>query len=202
MKRAVIAALCLLVSACGGSDSTVTSPATTTPAPPTTATLTGTVSDSSGPLAAAVVTALDGVNLGRSATTNSVGIYQLPNMTIGNDNFIAHAAGHIDGISGAFVSGAAGLNFTLPVAPLFSASGVGNTVFSMPNYVAKIHIIGTFTGFCCSNFVVNIGGRLVVNDVIGPLETRTVSDGIYQTTGGTVAITISDGVTWSFTEVR
>jgi hypothetical protein len=52
------------------------------------------------------------------------------------------------------------------------------------------------------DFIVMIGGHLVVNDLVGTAWGTTVSDGIYLTTGGVVAITNSSGVSWSFTEVR
>lgn len=94
------------------------------------------------------------------------------------------------------VSGS-GINNT----PLFTQSGVGNNVFNMPTTVTRIHIQGVFTGFT-SNFIVTIGGRLVVNDLVGSAWTPPVSDGVYLTTGGVVAITNSGGVSWTFTEVR
>ena len=53
-----------------------------------------------------------------------------------------------------------------------------------------------------SSFLVTIGGRVVVNDLVGSQWMPPVSDGIYATTGGAVAITNSTGVSWTFTEVR
>jgi hypothetical protein len=74
-------------------------------------------------------------------------------------------------------------------------------VFDMPTTVARVRIVGTYTARG-SNFIVKIGGRLVVNEIIGTAWPSTVSDGIYLTTGGVVEITNSAGVVWAFTEVR
>jgi Bacterial Ig-like domain (group 1) len=90
-----------------------------------------------------------------------------------------------------------------PVPPtLFTKSGTGNDVFDMPTSVARVRITGTFTG-TSSNFIVRIGGDLVVNVIIGTSQgLATMTTGVYLTSGGVVAITNSDGVAWSFTEVR
>jgi len=62
---------------------------------------------------------------------------------------------------------------------MFSKSGVGNNVFDMPSYVARVHITGNYTG-SSSNFIVWVGPqnvacdlginsncRLLVNEIIG-----------------------------------
>ena len=98
---------------------------------------------------------------------------------------------------------------TLPIScggslagtPIYSVSGSGNNVFDIPAYVARIRITGTFTGFS-SNFIVHIGTALVVNDLLGTGFGKSVSDGVYLITPGTVQITNSQGVAWTFTEVR
>jgi hypothetical protein len=85
---------------------------------------------------------------------------------------------------------------------IFRRTGAGDTVFDMPADVARIHIIGTYTGFS-SNFIVKIGGRLIVNELLGTGWSQTRYDGTLLTGGGgTVAITNSSGVSWSFEEVR
>jgi hypothetical protein len=85
---------------------------------------------------------------------------------------------------------------------LFRRSGSGDTVFDMPVDVARIHIVGTYNGFS-SNFIVKIGGRLIVNELLGTGWGQTRYDGTLLTGGGgTVAITNSSGVSWSFEEVR
>jgi hypothetical protein len=85
---------------------------------------------------------------------------------------------------------------------LFRRSGTGDSVFDMPVDVARIHIIGTYTG-SSSNFVVRIGGRLIVNELLGTFWNQTRYDGTLLTGGGgVVSITNSSGVSWSFEEVR
>ena len=85
---------------------------------------------------------------------------------------------------------------------IFRRSGSGDTVFDMPLDVARIHIVGTYTGFS-SNFIVKIGGRLIVNELLGTAWGQTRYDGTLLTGGGgVVSITNSSGVSWSFEEVR
>ncbi len=62
-------------------------------------------------------------------------------------------------------------------------------------------IIGTFTGGG-SNFIVRIGGRLVVNEIIGTRSPSTRHEGTYVTSGGVVEITNSSGVQWEFSQER
>lgn len=94
---------------------------------------------------------------------------------------------------------------TLDGIPIFRQTGSGDHVFETPSYLTRVRIVGTFGGGC-SNFVLRIAGRLLVNEIIG-----TCSIGIgprYEGTlltggsGGTVAITNSSGVAWSLEEVR
>jgi hypothetical protein len=49
---------------------------------------------------------------------------------------------------------------------------------------------------------VRIGGRLVVNELLGRGWPSTHFDGTYVVIGGTTEITNSSGVTWTFIEVR
>jgi hypothetical protein len=77
-------------------------------------------------------------------------------------------------------------------------------VFDMPRDVARVHVVGTYTGFS-SNFVVWIDKprTLLVNELLGTGWTRTTYDGTLLTAGGgVVSIESSSGVIWSFTEVR
>lgn len=90
---------------------------------------------------------------------------------------------------------------TLTGIPLFAMSGTGNTVFTMPTYVRRVRIQGGFGGFS-SNFIIRIGGSLVVNELLGTGWSATTYDGTHLTSGGTVEITNSTGVSWIFTEVR
>jgi hypothetical protein len=85
---------------------------------------------------------------------------------------------------------------------LFRRSGTGDSVFDMPADVARIHIIGSYSG-SSSNFIVRIGGRLIVNELVGTFWGQPRYDGTLLTGGGgVVAITNSSGVNWSFEEVR
>ncbi len=115
-------------------------------------------------------------------------------------------AGNITGkvtVTGGTASGSATTTVivTPVVLPLFTNSGTGNMVFTMPTSVSRIHIVGAYPG-ASSNFVVSIGGQNVINEMIGTSQTPMVSDGVYLTTGGLVQITLSSGVAWTFTEVR
>ncbi len=82
----------------------------------------------------------------------------------------------------------------------WSKSGSGDNVFDMPTYVSRVHVIGTYTGYT-SNFIVWVGTQLLVNELLGTGWGTTKYDGTLLTAGGTVQITNSSGVTWSFTEV-
>jgi hypothetical protein len=87
--------------------------------------------------------------------------------------------------------------------PLFTVAGSGDNVFDMPTTVARVKITGDYGNFV-SNFVVKIGGRLVVNEILGTssIAVGPHFEGIYATTGGVVEITNSSGVSWTFTEIR
>ena len=153
-------------------------------------------------ISGATVSIADGPNAGKSATTSSSGSYSFTGLQSSGFTVNAAATNYSPSSKGVTLTSNSTLNFNLQSVPLFSMSGVGNTVFNMPTTVSRIHIVGTYTGNCCSNFIVHIGGQVIVNDQIGPAYGRNVSDGIYLTTGGVVEITNSDGVVWSFTEVR
>lgn len=88
----------------------------------------------------------------------------------------------------------------LTVRKVWSNSGVGDMVFDMPTYVSRVRITGTYTG-SSSNFVVYVGGHLLVNELLGTYWGQTNFSGTYVTTGGTVEIIYSSGVAWTFTEV-
>ncbi|MCG2814490.1 MAG: Ig-like domain-containing protein, partial [Candidatus Aminicenantes bacterium] len=88
----------------------------------------------------------------------------------------------------------------LTVRSLWSRSGVGDMVFDMPTYVSRVRVVGTYTGYS-SNFIVHVGGRLLVNELLGTGWGTTRYDGTLLTTGGVVEIKYSSGVLWSFTQV-
>lgn len=86
-----------------------------------------------------------------------------------------------------------------PPCQLWTRSGQGNTVFDMPTYIRRVHIHGVWNGRDTSNFIVRIGGRLVVNEI---LRSSIVYDGVHLTTGGVVEIVSSNSIAWTFTEVQ
>jgi len=89
----------------------------------------------------------------------------------------------------------------LTPTPLYTRSGSGDTVFDIPTTVTRI----TITGRCsCSstNFIVRIGGRLVVNELLGTSWGTQTFSGTYVTVGGVTEITNSSAVSWTFTEAR
>jgi hypothetical protein len=89
---------------------------------------------------------------------------------------------------------------TLTVRNIWTKSGKGNTVFDMPTYVERVRIIGTYTGYS-SNFIVWVGGDLVVNELLGTGWGQTRYEGVHLVAGGVVEIEYSSGVKWSFEEV-
>lgn len=85
--------------------------------------------------------------------------------------------------------------------PVWQRDGAGNTVFDMPAAISRVRIVGTYRSNS-SNFIVRVGGRLVVNELLGRSWGQERYEGVHQVSGGVVAITNSSGVEWSFTEVR
>jgi hypothetical protein len=89
-----------------------------------------------------------------------------------------------------------------PPGPLWTHSGSGNTVFTMPNTFDRVRIRGTWNGEGTSNFIVHIGPNYVVNEILRNMPDRTY-EGVHLTRGGgTVEITGSSSVQWAFTEER
>jgi hypothetical protein len=88
--------------------------------------------------------------------------------------------------------------------PPWTQSGTGDAVFDLPATVTRVRIQATPTTNC-QNFVVLIGGDSTVNVILGTCETADAPslDRTYPTGGGgVVSITISTGITWTFTEIR
>ena len=89
-------------------------------------------------------------------------------------------------------------------AALWSHSGTGNTVFDKPTSATRVRVIGEYDG-SGQNFIVRCGGSSIINTIIG---TGTVADvlryeGVHNMGQcGEVEIVSSEGVSWSFTEVR
>ena len=83
----------------------------------------------------------------------------------------------------------------------FSKTGTGDTVFDLPSSVTRIQIQATYNGNS-SNFIVHIAGNLIVNELLGSSYKSVNSDGTYLLIGGgTVEVTNSSGVLWTFTAI-
>lgn len=206
MKRVVTAlSLALLVSACGSDSATAPTPAPT-PTPPvaTTYNLTGTVSSTTGGgIAGATVRILDGANAGKSTTANAAGIYSFAGLAVAGQSVNASATNYSAVSKGVSTTSNQVLDFQLAPIPLFSRSGVGDSVFDMPTTVSRVRITAS-PSTSCQNFVVKVAGRLIVNVILGTCsvaDTRT-HDGTYLVSGGVTEVQISSGVSWTFTEVR
>ena len=104
--------------------------------------------------------------------------------------------------------------FTLPAAdtrrdvrivPFWTATGVGDSVFDMPTYVQRVRVQGT-PGSSCQNFIVRIGGRSsIINVILGTCsvaDARTLDSTYLTGGGGVVSITSSSGVSWTFTQTQ
>lgn len=81
----------------------------------------------------------------------------------------------------------------------FRRAGVGDTVFDLPPGVTRLRITGTYTANS-SNFIVYVGGRLIVNELLGRGWGMTHFEGTYVVSGTVVEIRSSSGVAWTFTE--
>jgi hypothetical protein len=193
-----------LLIACGSNTTPTTPTAPTAPTVVAKVVLTGIVSAAGGaPLPTATVTVLDGANAARSATTDSNGRYTFTDLVAGDANLSAAAPGYNGAAAGVLINGTNTLSFTLQTTQPWTQSGVGDSAFMMPTYISRVHIVATFTG-SCSNIIVAIGGKELVNEIIGMcfVGIGTHYDGTFSTTGGAVSITNSTGVSWSLTEAR
>lgn len=85
----------------------------------------------------------------------------------------------------------------------FTRSGVGNTVFDMPSGITRVRITGRFDG-SCENFIMRIGGRLVVNEILGTCSVASgrTYEGTHLVSGTVVEVTGSNGVSWSIQEIQ
>lgn len=89
----------------------------------------------------------------------------------------------------------------IALAPFWSLSGVGNTVFDMPRNVTRVRVTGRYTSNS-SNFIIRVAGRLLVNELLGTGWQSTTYEGTHLTSGGVVEIVSSSGVSWTFTQVQ
>lgn len=207
MKRILVAlALALSVVACSDSNpAPAPSPAPApTPGPPplpTTFSLSGRITAAGGNsgIPGALITVLDGPNAGKVAGTDGNGNYNLIGLTMSGFTVSIVGNGFAPVTRPVSLSGNITLNATLLPSALFFKEGFGNTVFDMPTYITRVRIQGVWNRTSTSNFIVSIGGRLVLNEI---LRTSFTYDGIHLTNGGIVQIESSGQISWSFTEVR
>ena len=89
--------------------------------------------------------------------------------------------------------------------PVFSRSGSGDTVFTIPSHVTRLRVDAN-TASSCQNFIARANGLSFVNIIMG---TCSVSDsrgpftGTYIVpAGATISIVSSTGINWTFTESR
>jgi len=90
---------------------------------------------------------------------------------------------------------------TIAVPAPWTMSGSGNTVFNMPTYVNRVRIRGVWNGQQTSNFIVQIGNNLVVNEILRNTPGNSF-EGTYLTGGGVVETVSSTFISWTFTQVR
>lgn len=229
MKRrlAILSSLAALVSACGSSSS----PTAPTPTPTVTRiisvsgdlsfgnvnigdspTRTFTIGNSGiGPLTfsgftAAGGTGSTGFNASPQSGTIQPGGSQV--ITIRFTPTVAQFYSNVLSVTGDQTGGGAAINVSgvgVDNSPLFTASGIGDAVFDMPTKVARVRITAAPTT-SCQNFVVRIGGRAsIINVILGTCSVADAPsiDSTYLTGGGgVVSITISTGIRWTFTEIR
>jgi len=179
------------------------------PTAPSAVSLVGTVTAQDGAkLSGATVRIGDGLNAGKSTTTNNNGEYRFDDLAVSNGSVSAVAEGYDSVITSRYIDGAIPLNFTLRASVPWSHAGTGSAVFDMPNYITAVHVIGVYTGVT-SNFTVHVGNCLIIEDQLGTGARRTISDGTYPVTPALTPssrvveiIVDSPDVSWSFTEDR
>jgi hypothetical protein len=189
----------------GGGASNPTPPATPPPVVPTIGYLAGRVTENGpgSPISNAKVEVIGGSSVGKWTLTTPSGEYTLANLTLGNNTIRVSKDGYLSRDLGLVLSNEANTQHValLTVNP-WSQTGTGNQVFNLPSYVTRVRIQATYTRFS-SNFIIDVNGRLLVNELLGTGWSQTTYDGTHVVAaGGLVEITNSSGVTWTFTHVR
>lgn len=161
------------------------------------------INDGTAPLSVSGMAINNASQFSATPTTGTVQPGQALNVTL---FFRPTSTGDFSGtlrVDGNQVSGTNTMAVTargVRTGPLWTRSGQGNTVFDMPTGIARVHIRGEWNQRDTSNFVVRIGGRLVVNEV---LRQSIVYEGTHLTQGATVVeVSLSNQIAWTFTEVR
>lgn len=190
----------LFAVGCGSSATTAPTP----PAPattPSTFTLSGTVSSTTGAgISGATVRIVDGGNAGKSTTTTGAGTYSFIGLSVSGMTVNASAPYYSAAAKGVTLTSSQNVDFQLAPIPLFTMAGKGDNVFTIPSTVTKVRVTGHFVDAGSnSNFIVRLNGASFINEILRQSD----YDGILQTPGGgTIAITSSGSIAWTFTEVR
>jgi hypothetical protein len=212
VPNVAVLALAILVSACGSDSSPAPAPSPTpTPTPPvvTTFALSGrvTAAGAGTGIPGALITVLDGPNAGKVAGADGNGNYNLIGLTSSGFTVSIVGNGFVTTTRPVSLSGNVTLNVSLLPAQIFQQSGSGDNVFTVPSHVTRIRVDASYPG-SCQNFIVRISSQTLslINIIIGTCsvaDTRSPFSGTYAIqNGGTVTITNSTGVAWTFTEVR
>lgn len=209
---AVLALLALLslgaLAGCNGDSPT----APTTPTPPAnqptgpvTYNVAVRVADavSGNGIAAAQVVVLDGQFAGSTHTVSDSGTITLTGGE-GNMNLEATHTGYRSARGGVGSCGSTGctaaLDFALRRGTPWRRQGTGANVFDMPTDLRRVRIQATYNGGG-ENFVVWVGNDLVVNTILGTRWPSTTYNGVHLVEGGVVEVRLSEGVSWSITQV-
>lgn len=214
-RSLVVLATSLLVSACGSSPTTPSPSPTPTPTPnPTVVSVAvqGGAGCSNGATCQApsnqqlVATAT--LSNGTTQTVTTQATWSSTNVSVADVNtsgaVTVRNAGTAD-ITAVYQGKLGGVTFNVP--PPWAQSGSGDNVFVVPSFVTRVRIDATYNG-SCQNFIARISTSptSLVNTIIGTCsvaETRSPFSGTYAiNNGGTVTITSSTGINWTFTQVR
>lgn len=208
IRRALIVLSLVATAGCGSSSPTSPTPTSTTPpvstpapapapAPTVTVTVAGVLTDANSSRAVGGATVRIGNN---QSSTDGNGYFSIGGVTPGNVTITATASNY-NNASESFSLGAQDTRRDLRIVPFWTVSGTGNTVFDMPTYVSRVRVTGRYTSNS-SNFIVKVATRLLINELLGTAWPSTTYDGTHLTSGGTVEITSSSGVAWTFTQVQ
>lgn len=205
-RPACLIGLVVIVGCAGCNSKSPTSPtpvATPSPAPPApqppavvTVTVAGVLTDahSSRPVGGATV------RIGSAqSSTDGNGYFSLGGVSPGDATITATAANY-NTASERFTVGTTDTRRDLRIVPFWTHSGIGNTVFDMPNYVQRVRIQGVWNRQSTSNFIVRLRGLSLINEI---LRESITYDGVHLVTGGgTVQIVSSAQIAWTFTQTQ
>jgi len=186
------------------------------PASPTSRSLSGAVTESpGGAVANATIRITDGPNAGAATKTDASGFYRFNGLTSGATMHVSASVGYGDSVKEFTLSnGVNRLDFHFE-APVFFASGVGNGTIQVPARVTKAHVKATYTGPCAvfgmTSAVTTVG---ILGEYLGAsglcpaweefepwlIQYDRVHD--LKAPVGTLNVTAGPTASWSFEEVR